>query len=851
MLAMFGKMHGAYLETDYSRFDQSINEMLLMIEHHVYLQMYDTPEFRELLSVQLGTTSCHVNGAYNARRGGRCSGDANTSIGNCIINLFIAYIAHLKIGAKLVGFVEGDDGIFVDQPGLAAAFKETAAEFGLRLDCVSTDNPKFCGRYYDENWNSLADLQRAIRKFSISFNTTHDPLVLLRAKAMSVLSTDPTNIIFEFCNVIIQRTDKVKDRKRPAVRWHPAIYTQPESVTYEAYYKQGYTHSYLQYLSEYWVRMFTDCIHTCVALPTPLPVKGPCPAWGPLIGKINTISDNKSPKMAKSVTKILDFNKAMRDQAWLGGKTTATDITNVSQRVSGVRSGQLHYLLSQRPYDTNSDLADYYNHLIGQPDRITREYNHAQFVSRMLTRRDQRRRAEADKTAVEQPKTVQHAGAINNSEIMVKARKRQSVLSARRKRGRIPRRGNPSARLVRTLSVAPLTSANRVTPRRATRVAASGSKLHPRSVDFLKAALAPVDFKCLDVQGVPDEYVGPSVVKQSVYIGTITIPPSGSTYLGGLPTPGIAYWSADTPGSDWTPTYMGDYTSTFPVVNGIITSNFLSYRVIGIAMELKPISAMVSNAGVLLTAKIPLKVSVDQHPDVTGGETPKKALMITGSDIMRIDMTGCDKAAIVNGPVFVSHPNDGCYTMGFNCGDWSFNPVYSDVDAIPPSGVYILGYTGNLPVTTMSLELASVTATSGRLVAPTGKNIPGFASNHESIVMHITNANTTSALVMSLEVRHIIEYQVNPSSLFYPLAQPSAPHDRMALDLYAYALTRVPVAVTYPNNAGFWETCLRIWKGLLAVVGAGSVAAGPFAPMIMGATAGLGALTAGIEALTL
>jgi hypothetical protein len=105
MFARFGPKDGQFLETDYSRFDQTIRQELLDIEYQLYTSFYDDPEFAVLLKQQQRTFGSLAFGIPYKRLGGRCSGDANTSIGNCLINYFVAWVAHQRLGHKFEGFV--------------------------------------------------------------------------------------------------------------------------------------------------------------------------------------------------------------------------------------------------------------------------------------------------------------------------------------------------------------------------------------------------------------------------------------------------------------------------------------------------------------------------------------------------------------------------------------------------------------------------------------------------------------------------------------------------------------------------------------------------------------------------
>lgn len=110
---------------DATRFDQSTSVPALEFEHSIYKALYRGDKYLErLLSWQLETHGTHYTSdgckiKYNVK-GNRCSGDMNTSLGNCIIMIFmVTFIANtLNINYRLVD--DGDDCvIFMDEKDLA------------------------------------------------------------------------------------------------------------------------------------------------------------------------------------------------------------------------------------------------------------------------------------------------------------------------------------------------------------------------------------------------------------------------------------------------------------------------------------------------------------------------------------------------------------------------------------------------------------------------------------------------------------------------------------------------------------------------------------------------------------
>lgn len=97
---------------DASRFDQCIGREALLIEHKVYNTVYDSKELAALLDCQLNNI-----GRYRGRDGSlrcdmgaiRCSGDVNTSLGNCIISVLFAHAYCTEKGIRHKLYCDGDD----------------------------------------------------------------------------------------------------------------------------------------------------------------------------------------------------------------------------------------------------------------------------------------------------------------------------------------------------------------------------------------------------------------------------------------------------------------------------------------------------------------------------------------------------------------------------------------------------------------------------------------------------------------------------------------------------------------------------------------------------------------------
>lgn len=341
--------------------------------------------------------------------------------------------------------------------------------------------------------------------------------------------------------------------------------------------------------------------------------------------------------------------------------------------------------------------------------------------------------------------------------------------------------------------------------------------LKPSDLTFLKAAFAPVDFGQLDLNGVPDSYTGPSIVKHHTLWSTVPVPAGKTKVLLFAPTPGIAYFEAD---NEYATDYMmlakeyPDFGMMFGlnIESADTTWNCFSARYIGLSAEIRPMSSIVSNAGTIICAKIPLVIN--DNNDVTTGTAPlagERWVPMAGQSVTKtIDLLCMNTTSLTKGPFYMGHVNDGMYSVASNTGDWSFCPLWNDVDMVPPFQMPF----GSLKSdnTFSTFKYLPVKAKNGQIEGYSAHSIPGWC-NHESIAVIIRNSGE-STLELNIETHGIVEYQLNPNSVLYPFASASASPSPELLQMYAQLSERIPVAVGYLQNAEFWDRIRSILRSL-------------------------------------
>nr|WPR18255.1 MAG: RNA-dependent RNA polymerase [Chemarfal virus 275] len=140
--AIVAKLASGYVcvGLDASRFDQTIGAQLLKLEHSVYNGVFKCSQLRSLLRCQLdnkGRALCR-DGMVSANIGAmRCSGDQNTSLGNCIISCLLAKLYCEENGILDANILNDGDDLLLFLPEVhlekLANLTEWYLQWGLRM----------------------------------------------------------------------------------------------------------------------------------------------------------------------------------------------------------------------------------------------------------------------------------------------------------------------------------------------------------------------------------------------------------------------------------------------------------------------------------------------------------------------------------------------------------------------------------------------------------------------------------------------------------------------------------------------------------------------------------------------
>lgn len=153
---------------DHSKFDSRVNKDLLQMEHEFYLNCFKGDRWLKfLLKQQVHNKGRSRNGLKYSCTARRMSGDANTALGNCLINYAIL---RAKFGDEAIIFLDGDDSVVFMPRYVDVDFSDTGMvskvstvnEFEDIDFCQS--NPVWTGQRWVMCRNPIRALSRALYK---------------------------------------------------------------------------------------------------------------------------------------------------------------------------------------------------------------------------------------------------------------------------------------------------------------------------------------------------------------------------------------------------------------------------------------------------------------------------------------------------------------------------------------------------------------------------------------------------------------------------------------------------------------------------------------------------------------
>jgi len=169
--AMFGEDR-TYVMLDHKQFDGHISVDHLSLEHAVYNWIFQDAELRDALRSQLNNRCYSREGYYYKVKGGRMSGDFNTSLGNNIINLTILmlWLRHLGVPREEWRILLDGDDCVLNVPTKYVSdlkldfFELYGFEVTLEGTCKEPEHVSFCQTkpiYTGDGWRMTRAYERA------------------------------------------------------------------------------------------------------------------------------------------------------------------------------------------------------------------------------------------------------------------------------------------------------------------------------------------------------------------------------------------------------------------------------------------------------------------------------------------------------------------------------------------------------------------------------------------------------------------------------------------------------------------------------------------------------------------
>jgi hypothetical protein len=364
------------------------------------------------------------------------------------------------------------------------------------------------------------------------------------------------------------------------------------------------------------------------------------------------------------------------------------------------------------------------------------------------------------------------------------------------------------------------------------RGAAAGT-LSAAGTNFLKTALAAPDFGITQCSGIPDLYGGKSVMKQFCLQQQVTFTPGKATTLIFLPSPGVAYWSAESEITAQPVTFaasqFADAESIFdtfdknrPTAGAAESSSSVvdRFRFSAFAAELECTMNEFTWAGTIQVAKAQVRLVTTS----TGPTISDTGLSIEGFQSVA-------NMVSPNGQLYTAPIKDGFYSPSMN-----ESSVFNWCDVRPGAykDSFIKGdYHDGLNVQTRAgfQEPAPSYDHSERKLNPNAilsMELSGpliGLDEHDAIIVRVVVPAGAQAQSCLLKTWQNVEFVPMAGSLFADMSLPSPPLDLQALATYEAIARELPVAVKQSENPGFWQ---KVKKTILSGSGLLSKLPGPF-----------------------
>lgn len=308
---------------------------------------------------------------------------------------------------------------------------------------------------------------------------------------------------------------------------------------------------------------------------------------------------------------------------------------------------------------------------------------------------------------------------------------------------------------------------------------------------FLKTATSAPDFESTDIEGIPDNYNGPSVIKKDYTFETITADAGKATYIVITPTAGVSYYTPAIKPNTGVPLVDADVLAAhyFPDASdmfaGIDSSDEVSNsdqlskgRLMALSAELNCVNNAFNQYGTIAAWKTPLARTIGAV-DRSGFDVSDN-LAITGA-------RGLVKVAL-DSQAYVEPVRRGTYSVSMNREEnFEFYPVLDE-----------LNRTSDIVARFEATEALHFVGCA-----------PVFDNGFDTIVYRIDVPPGAVNQSFVLKIWKVWEYQPTFNSLLFNFSHLSPDVDEAALTLYREMCRNLPVSVPDSENPDFWGTILQ------------------------------------------
>jgi len=309
---------------------------------------------------------------------------------------------------------------------------------------------------------------------------------------------------------------------------------------------------------------------------------------------------------------------------------------------------------------------------------------------------------------------------------------------------------------------------------------------------FLKATFAAPDFAGQGAfEGIPDDRTGLCLPTRHIFMkdlySLITAPnEKQNTIIIQPPTPGMAFWWANVDkiaGVQANTTFLAvhydDFGALFtpePFTNAAnvkdINSNVNEFRMAGASMELVCTSNAFNWSGSIRCFKLKLKLS-------------ENAAYTSGLNSYTKTITGLEGCNSTSTSTFIAPANLGAY-MSATDSEANFR-------------------SHDIPDKINSLNVGSSSA-----YGVFEDWFTGFGDLETNVMVLENMFNSNGVTNFTIRCWQTLEYTPLPNTFANSLKRISPPKDEMAMHVYRQAVSMLPVAVTYADNANFFTRLLGI-----------------------------------------